>query len=97
MSNKMHVWKITLEVQNQFVVTDRNTGKQLRTSKDVEEMEFNVAAPTGFKAIERASKLALDKENISLDDWSDHTEDFLTTPIKVVDVIGLELETSLDG
>ena len=97
MNNKMYVWKVNLEVQMQYVVTDKETGKQLRTSKDIENTEFNVAAPTGFKAIERASKLALDKSAIELDDWSDNSENFLTTPLKVTDVIELVLESELDG
>jgi len=97
MSNKMFVWKVTLEVQNHYVVTERETGKTLRTSRDVESVEFNVAAPTGFKAIERASKLAVDKERIDLDDWSDPVERFLTTPLKVTDVLEIVQETELDG
>lgn len=97
MSNRMFVWKVTLEVQQLYKVTEKGTGKLLRTLKDVEQVEFNVASPTGFKAIERASKLALDKENIVLEDWSDPVEDFLTTPIKVMDVVELVLGTTLDG
>lgn len=97
MPNKMFVWKVELEVQNQYKITERETGKLLRTSKDVENVEFHVAAPTGFKAIERAGKLALDKANIVLDDWSDPVEDFLTIPVKVMDVVELSVESTLDG
>lgn len=93
---KMYVWKVTLEVMVKFTVTDKE-GKFIRSSKDVESVEFSVASPTGFKAIERAGVLALDKSNEDLDDWSDSDENFLSTPIKVMDVIGLSMESELDG
>lgn len=97
MPSKMYVWKVKLEVQIQFVVNSKETGKQLRVSKDIEQQEYTVASPTGFRAIERASKLALDKSGVLVDDWSDENENWTSTPIKVTDVVELALESELDG
>jgi len=58
---------------------------------------FHVAAPSGTKAIEVAKKVALDKERGYVDDWSSAEENTTATPLKVLDVLGLELKETLDG
>ena len=92
---EMYIWKVALEVEWKYVV---KSGKTSKTHTDVESREdFTVAAPSGLQAIERAKKVALGKERGYVDDWSSENEITTATPIKVLDVVGLELKETLDG
>lgn len=92
----MYVWEVKLEVEWKYTVTPSN-GKS-RTFTDVDSNEvFTVASSSGVKAIEVAKKVALDKERGYVDDWSSAEETTKAEPIKVLDVIGLELCETLDG
>lgn len=59
--------------------------------------DFTVAAPSGVQAIEKAKKVALDKERAYVDERSSENELTTATPIKVLDVVALELKETLDG
>lgn len=92
----MYIWKVKLEVKWQYVT---KVGKKSTTHKDADPSEeFTVAAPSGIQAIERAKKVALDiEERGYTDDWSSESKIVIATPIKVLDVVGLELTDTLDG
>lgn len=92
----MYIWEVTLEVQWKYVT---KKGKKTSTYTDVDPSEeFTVAAPSGLAAIEKAKKLAVDsKERGYVDDWSSDDEIVTATPMKVLDVVGLELKDTLDG
>ena len=91
----MYVWEVKLEVEWKYTVTPSN-GKS-RTFTGVDNESFTVAASSGVKAIEVAKKVALDKERGYVDDWSSAEETTKAEPIKVLDVVGLELRETLDG
>lgn len=91
----MYIWEVALEVEWKYVVKN---GKTSKTHTDVESREdFTVAAPSGLQAIERAKRVALDKERGYVDDWSSENEITTATPTKVLDVVGLKLKEALDG
>lgn len=91
----MYIWEVRLEVEWKYAVKG---GKTSKTFTDVDnDVSFTVASPSGFQAIEKAKKVALDKERGYVDDWSTEGETTTATPTKVLDVIGLELKDTLDG
>jgi len=92
----MYVWKVSLEVEWKYTVKSINGKSVSRTDIDNDE-HFTVAAPTGLKAIEVAKRIALHKDRGYEDDWSSADETVTALPLKVVDVVGLTLETTLDG
>lgn len=93
----MYIWEVTLETEWKYVV--KAGTKVVRSYKYTNSSEeFNVAAPSGIQAIEKAKKLAVDgKERGYVDDWSDENEVVTATPHRVLDIVGLELKDTLDG
>ncbi len=91
----MYIWEVQLEVEWKYVTKGGKKSKTW-TCTDSDE-HFTVAAPSGFLAIEKAKKCALDKEREFVDDWSSNEEETTATPVKVLDVVGLELKETLDG
>lgn len=92
---EMYTWKVSLEVEWKYTV---KSGKKSSSYTEVDnDVAYTVAAPSGLQAIEKAKRVALEKNRGYTDDWSSDTETTVATPIKVVDVIGLSLESTLDG
>ena len=93
---EMYIWEVTLETKWKYVV--KNGKKTVRTYTNTDASgKFTVAAPSGVQAIEKAKKVAVDAERGYVDDWSDENEIVTASPIKVLDVVGLNLKDTLDG
>lgn len=93
---EMYIWEVGLEVEWKYTV---KKGKTTTSYTDVDSREdFTVASPSGIQAIERAKKVALDEKRGYVDDWSSSEAETITaTPVKVLDVVALELKETLDG
>lgn len=94
---EMYVWKVGLQIQWKSEWTENK--KKCSDYWEDENREFIVAAVSGYDAIKKAEKLALQQEPWPGEHYCDDDTTILTreAPYKVLDIISLELLQTLDG